>query len=131
MNIIVKIFIGTCGLAVVVTFGLWLWLYIDSTWLEKRRFAQFKYGYLKAVDDVLNHDCFIDPDTKQLKIISVAAIDGEVTSYWEHKFDEYAEHGFDVAMDTFVKHGVINKRTGEKFKYRYSELQKEKSHDKD
>ena len=126
MNPIAKIFLVWVIIIAALCLGFILYNYIDVNYLVKRRSKKYKKwyqdGYRQAVDDIMKGGSFIDYETKRFKYVDIAAIDGEVTDYWDKKFEEYTAKGFNASMDVFVQHGIINKKTAEKFKRRYAEL---------
>lgn len=135
MNPIAKIFLVVVIILAALCLGFVLYNYIDVNYLVKRRSEKYKEwhqdGYRQAVDDIIKGGSFVDYETKYFKYVDIAAIDGELTDYWDKKFEEYAAKGFNASMDTLVEHGVINKRTGDKFKYRYAESRKAKKEHKE
>lgn len=130
MNLIAKIFLVGVIIIAALCLGFVLYNYIDVNYLVKRRSEKYKEwyqdGYRQAVDDIIKGGSFIDYEMKCFKYVDIAAIDGELTDYWDKKFEEYAAKGFNASMDIFVQHGIINKKTAEKFKRRYAELRIDK-----
>ena len=130
MDVTVKVIMVVCVIVGVTLLGYGFWKRIGHGWLEKQRLLQYKRGYQQAVNDVLNEGHYIDQETNRTKSISVAVVDGEITPYWEERYDEYTMKGFNLSMDSFVKCGAINKRTAEKLKRRFTAERERKKNDK-
>ena len=97
-----------------------VFLYVGHVLLAENTLKKMKQerrrGYSDAVRDILEHNIYYDTINNKYQSLSIIVQDEETTPYWEDRFRHWFQMGEHCALDTFVKAGIINKRTGERLK---------------